>query len=125
MTPDGPRARAFVASLVARQAPAEPGPPALPVPPAPADEVIAVARRLAERGRPAGPGRPGGRDRSAPPPELVRLARALVVDEHPSAPGWSEDDRRLLAGWVAVLIEQQGEDGVQELIAALGRPGPG
>ncbi|MGW6913462.1 hypothetical protein ACWGB8_06525 [Kitasatospora sp. NPDC054939] len=122
-----------MASLVARQTPAEPGPPALPVPPAPADEVIAVARRLAERGGPAEPGRPdrpagrgrsGGRDHAAPPPELVRLARALVVDEHPSAPSWSEADRVLLAAWVAVLIEQQGEDGVQELIAALG-PAPG
>ncbi|MFI2609745.1 hypothetical protein [Kitasatospora sp. NPDC018619] len=111
MAVDGTQARELIAALVRAGAPSEPGPAVLAVPGAPAEEVIAVARRLALR---AGPQR-----RSRPAPGLLGVARALVVDEHPSAPGWAEADRRRLAGWVAVLIESRGEDGVKELLRAL------
>ncbi|TYC70440.1 hypothetical protein [Streptomyces sp. CB01881] len=113
MEPDGRRPGEFIAALVREGAEVLPGPPALAVPAAPADEVIAAARRLALAARPQR--RPG----PAPAPTLLRLATALVVDEHPSAPAWSEAERERLAGWVAVLIEHRGEDGVEELVGAL------
>ena len=115
MTPDGPSPREFVASLLARRPEARPGPPALPVPDAPATEVIAAARRIALRGL------PGGHLHPDPPAALRRLATSLVVDEHPSAPSWAPADRALLAGWVVLLIERDGEEGVQELIHVLAR----
>ncbi|MEU9078447.1 hypothetical protein ACFYUY_35465 [Kitasatospora sp. NPDC004745] len=113
MDPDGPDVREVVAALVRQVAPSEPGPPVLAVPEGPAEEVIAVARRLALRALPAERWRP------EPPPGLRRLAEALVVDEHPSATDWSSAERDRLATWVAVLIEYHGEDGVQELVRAL------
>ncbi|MFI8460656.1 hypothetical protein [Kitasatospora sp. NPDC085464] len=82
------------------------------VPPAAAREVIAVARRMALHGR-------QGRTWPAPGAEHLMLARALVVDEHPSAAAWSECERVELAGWIAVLVRRFGEDGVQQLTAAL------
>ncbi|MFJ9454147.1 hypothetical protein ACIRST_03620 [Kitasatospora sp. NPDC101447] len=82
------------------------------VPPAAAREVIAVARRMALHGR-------QGRAWPAPGAEHLMLARALVVDEHPSAAAWSERERVELAGWIAVLVRRFGEDGVQQLTAAL------
>ncbi|MFE7595484.1 hypothetical protein ACFU6K_39415 [Kitasatospora sp. NPDC057512] len=111
MAADGPEAREFVAALVRAGAPSAAGPAGLAVPEAEAEEVIAVARRLALRAAPE--------ERPGPETGLLGVATALVVDEHPSAPGWSAAERQLLAGWVAVLIEHRGEDGVRELLGAL------
>ncbi|WP_431676428.1 hypothetical protein [Kitasatospora sp. KL5] len=115
MALDGPSPREFVASLLARPPEVRPGLSALPVPDAPADEVIAVARRLALRGL------PGEHLRPNPPAALLRLATALVVDEHPSASSWLPADRALLAAWVSVLIDRDGEEGVEEFVRALDR----
>ncbi|WP_371493749.1 hypothetical protein OG871_01775 [Kitasatospora sp. NBC_00374] len=115
MAPDGPRPRDFVAALVSEGAESLPGPPALALPLAPADDVIAAARRIALRALPDGPARPD------PSPGLLPLAAALFVDEHPSAPAWSAAERERLTEWVAVLIEHRGEDGIQDLIGALTR----
>ncbi|GHF63845.1 hypothetical protein GCM10018790_47210 [Kitasatospora xanthocidica] len=114
MDADGPEARDFVAALVRAGAPIVAGPAGLGVPEAAADEVIAVARRLALRAVPDGRWRPG-----SAPSGLLGVAAALVVDEHPSVSGWSAAERGRLATWVALLIEHRGEDGVQELVAAL------
>ncbi|MFF2545620.1 hypothetical protein ACFVUY_24015 [Kitasatospora sp. NPDC058063] len=114
MAADGPEAREFVAALVRAGAPSADGPAALAVPEAEAEEVIAVARRMALRVVPEGRWWP------RPATALLDMATALVVDEHPSAPQWSEAERQRLTGWVAVLIEHRGEDGVQELLRALG-----
>ncbi|MBV6701890.1 hypothetical protein [Kitasatospora aureofaciens] len=106
--------RELIAALLAEGAESLPGLPALPVPPAAAaEDVIAVARRLALDGLPPGRWRP------VSSPGLLRLAEALVVDEHPSAPGWTPEERERVTTWVAVLIEHRGEDGVQDLIRAL------
>ncbi|MFF2076808.1 hypothetical protein ACFVXG_18855 [Kitasatospora sp. NPDC058162] len=113
MEADGPEVRAYIAALVGMGAPVVPGPSGLAVPACGAAEVTAVARRLALRVLPE------RQRRSEPTPGLLGLARALVVDEHPSAPGWTVAERERLAGWVAVLIEHRGEDGVQELVRAL------
>ncbi|MFD8756188.1 hypothetical protein ACFV0O_35200 [Kitasatospora sp. NPDC059577] len=114
MDADGPEARELIAALVRAGAPSVPGPTGLGVPEAPAEEVIAVARRLALRAVPQGRWRPG-----SAPPGLLGVASALVVDEHPSAAAWSAAERERLATWVAMLIEHRGEDGVQELLRAL------
>ncbi|MFJ9693876.1 hypothetical protein [Kitasatospora sp. NPDC101183] len=106
-----------VTELLREKAPPRPGRPALTVPEQPAVQVIAQARRLATEVAPRG--------RHRPTPDLLRVAKALVVDEHPSAPGWSAAERELLAGWVAVLIEHRGEDGVQQLVSALNLLGDG
>ncbi|MGW2868027.1 hypothetical protein [Kitasatospora sp. NPDC001225] len=111
MAADGPEAREFVAALVRAGAPSAAGPAGLAVPEAAAERVIAVARRLALRAAPE--------ERPQPESGLLGVATALVVDEHPSAPVWSAAERQLLAGWVAVLIEHRGEDGVRELLGAL------
>ncbi|MEV7773630.1 hypothetical protein [Kitasatospora sp. NPDC086791] len=113
MDADGPEAREFVAALVRAGAPVVAGPTGLAVPEAAAEEVIAVARRLALRSAPPGRWRPGAA------PGLLGVAAALVVDEHPSAPGWSAAERERLATWVTVLMEHRGDDGVQELVRAL------
>ncbi|MFD5465878.1 hypothetical protein ACFWIQ_24050 [Kitasatospora sp. NPDC127059] len=113
MEADGPELRAYVAALVRMGAPVVPGPSGLAVPAGSADEVTAVARRLALAVLPDRGCRP------EPTPGLLGLARALVVDEHPSASGWTVAERERLAGWVAVLIEHRGEDGVEELVRAL------
>ncbi|WP_316525761.1 hypothetical protein [Kitasatospora brasiliensis] len=108
--------REFVAALVRAGAPSPPepaGPVGLAVPEAAVEEVTAVARRLALRVA------PDQRWRPRPDPGLLGVATALVVDEHPSAPRWPAAERRRLATWVAVLIEHQGEDGVQELVREL------
>ncbi|MEU9339133.1 hypothetical protein AB0D49_39340 [Streptomyces sp. NPDC048290] len=55
--------------------------------------------------------------------ELCLLADALVVGEHPSADRWSPEERRLVVGWVAVLLELSGEAGVERLVDALVRRG--
>ncbi|MER7753264.1 hypothetical protein [Kitasatospora sp. NPDC097643] len=115
MDPDVADVRALVAALVRDGAESLPGPPVLAVPQGTAEEVIAVARRLAVRALPTGRWRP------EPAPGLLELASALVVEEHPSAPDWSAEERERLAGWVAVLIEQRGEEGVEELVRALNR----
>ncbi|MEU7092813.1 hypothetical protein [Kitasatospora aureofaciens] len=123
MEADGPEVRAYIAALVRMGAPEVPGPPALAVPAGTAAEVTAVARRLALRALPDRQRRP------EPTPGLLAVARGLVVDVHPCAPGWTVAERERLAGWVAVLIEHRGEDGVQELVRELcrepGREGPG
>ncbi|MDH6116794.1 hypothetical protein ABH930_000213 [Kitasatospora sp. GAS204A] len=84
----------------------------LAVPPAPADAVITVARRLATEGLGSGP---------LPQPELGMrvLAEAMVLDEHPSVDEWSAADRAVALDWITLLIHRFGEDGVQRLIAAL------
>ncbi|MET8546816.1 hypothetical protein ABZW03_40325 [Kitasatospora sp. NPDC004799] len=110
---DGPEVREFVAALVRAGEPSAAGPAGLAVPEAEAEEVIAVARRLALRAVPEGRWWP------RPEPGLLGVATALVVDEHPSAPRWSAAERQRLATWVAVLIEHRGEDGVGELLSAL------
>jgi hypothetical protein len=91
---------------------AEAGPTGWNVPPAPAREVVAVARRLAVQGL-------AGRAWPVPAAAHLLLARVLVVDEHPSANGWTERERVELGGWVAVLMRRSGEEGVQRLTAAL------
>ncbi|MFF4380794.1 hypothetical protein ACIQI7_03045 [Kitasatospora sp. NPDC092039] len=110
---DEPEAREFIAALVRSGAPSVAGPAGLAVPEAAADEVIALARRLALRAVPE------GRLWPRPAPGLLGMATALVVDEHPSAPRWSAAERQRLATWVAMLIEHRGEDGVRELLRAL------
>ncbi|WP_435972354.1 hypothetical protein [Streptomyces sp. Qhu_M48] len=55
----------------------------------------------------------------APPPETRLIARVFVVDEHPSAGGWSEEERRSVAGLVAVLLARHGDEGVEALVRAL------
>ncbi|MEV7603603.1 hypothetical protein AB0O91_40160 [Kitasatospora sp. NPDC089797] len=110
---DGPELRAYIAALVRMGAPELPGPPGLAVPAGTAAEVTAVARGLALAVL------PDRRELTEPTPGLLAVARSLVVDEHPSAPGWTVAERERLAGWVAVLIEHRGEDGVQELVRAL------
>ncbi|MER7846037.1 hypothetical protein ABTZ03_19025 [Kitasatospora sp. NPDC096077] len=105
--------RAYIAALVGMGAPVVPGPSGLAVPAGTADGVTAVARRLAMAVL------PDRRHRTEPTPGLLAVARSLVVDEHPSAPGWTVAERERLAGWVAVLIEHRGEDGVEELVRAL------
>ncbi|MFD0278115.1 hypothetical protein ACFVHB_29995 [Kitasatospora sp. NPDC127111] len=132
MAADGPGPREVIAALVGEGAEILPGPPALEVPEASADTVIAAARRLAlralprERRRQDRSGLPALTPDPDPDPGLRRVAAVLFVDEHPSAPAWSAADRDRLAAWVAVLIEQRGEDGVQDLIAVLGgRPTEG
>ncbi|MFD7902765.1 hypothetical protein ACFV4G_11015 [Kitasatospora sp. NPDC059747] len=82
------------------------------VPAAAARDVVAVARRLAVQGL-------AGRPWPVPTAAHLLLARALVTDEHPSAAAWTERERTELAGWVAVLVQRFGEDGVQRLTAAL------
>ncbi|MGW3043761.1 hypothetical protein ACWC9T_27790 [Kitasatospora sp. NPDC001159] len=91
---------------------AEAGPTGWNVPPAPAREVVAVARRLAVQGL-------AGRAWSVPAAAHLLRARVLVVDEHPSANDWTERERVELGGWVAVLMQRSGEEGVQRLTAAL------
>ncbi|WP_158834879.1 hypothetical protein [Streptomyces sp. NRRL S-350] len=113
MVADEPEVQEFVAALVRAGAPEVEGPPGLEVPKAAAEEVIAVARRLALRAAPQARWRPGAT------PGLLGVAAALVVDGHPSAPGWSAAERERLATWVAVLIEHRGEDGVQDLLREL------
>ncbi|MFE4973821.1 hypothetical protein ACFRAR_17145 [Kitasatospora sp. NPDC056651] len=113
MAADASEARDLVAALVRAGTPDPSGPAGLMVPEGTAEEVIAVARRLALRAAPERRWRP------KPEPVLLRVARALVVDEHPSAPEWPVAERQRLALWVAVLIEHRGEDGVQELIREL------
>ncbi|MFE5585797.1 hypothetical protein [Kitasatospora sp. NPDC056531] len=112
MDADGLEVRGYIAALVRMGAPEVPGPPALALPVGAAAEVTAVARRLALRALPE-------RRRPEPTPGLLAVARSLVVDVHPSAPGWTTAERERLAGWVAVLIEHRGEDGVQELVREL------
>ncbi|MFD4656749.1 hypothetical protein ACFWP2_14115 [Kitasatospora sp. NPDC058444] len=113
MAADGQEVRDFIAALVRGGAPGADGPPGLAVPEAAAEEVIAVARRLALRVVPEGRWWP------RPAPALLDMATALVVDGHPSAPRWSAAERQRLATWVAVVIEHRGEDGVQELLRLL------
>ncbi|MFE4518666.1 hypothetical protein ACFRMQ_31300 [Kitasatospora sp. NPDC056783] len=110
---DASEVRDFVAALVRAGAPDAAGPAGPAVPEGTAEEVIAVARRLALRAAPERRWRP------RPAPVLLRVARALVVDEHPSAAEWPVAERQRLALWVAVLIEHRGEDGVQELLREL------
>ncbi|MFE9429251.1 hypothetical protein ACFYNO_40625 [Kitasatospora sp. NPDC006697] len=115
MSEDGSaaRARQLIADLMTGPAEALPGLPGLAVPPAPAAEVVAAARRVLHGHSDAVEERP------VPPVALLPLAAALVVDEHPSARCWSRQERAEVLGWVAVLIERQGEDGVQRLLAEL------
>ncbi|MFF3074223.1 hypothetical protein ACFVSN_40465 [Kitasatospora sp. NPDC057904] len=111
---DEETARRLIASWLAVED--VPGPAAAPygwqVPAAAARDVVAVARRLAVQGL-------AGRPWPVPTAAHLLLARALVTDEHPSAAGWTERERTELAGWVAVLVQRFGEDGVQRLTAAL------
>ncbi|WP_369182159.1 hypothetical protein [Streptomyces sp. Y1] len=115
MDADEAQAREYLAALVSGPEPIRPGQPALAVPEQRAEVVIAVARRLALKAAP----RPGTGAGPNPAPELLSVAEALVVDEHPAAADWSAADRDRLVGWVAVLIEHRGEDGVQDLVRAL------
>ncbi|MFD8706759.1 hypothetical protein ACFV1W_29855 [Kitasatospora sp. NPDC059648] len=122
MDADGPEVRAYIAALVRMGAPEAPGPrcpPALAVPAGTAAEVTAVARRLALGALPDRQRRP------EPTPGLLAVARDLVVDVHPSAPGWTVAERERLAGWVAVLVEHRGEDGIEELVRELAREAGG
>jgi hypothetical protein len=82
----------------------------LGVPPAPAGDVIAAARRVA-----------GGRVADATPPAagLRLIAEAMVLDEHPSASGWTEAERRDALHWITLVIHRFGEDGVQRLVTEL------
>ncbi|MFE2725393.1 hypothetical protein [Kitasatospora sp. NPDC059327] len=120
---DEPEIRELIASWLAAepQVEAATGGPGsgggLPAPPAGGGEVAAAARRLALRGLDGAP--------SPAVPEGLRLvAEALVVDEHPSASGWTPLERAEAVKWVALLVHRFGEDGVQELAAALGgQPG--
>lgn len=111
-------ARRLISGLLADPSPAEPPTTGLEfggglaVPAARAAEVIAAAESLARRGA-------GRRPPGIAPAELRRLAAALVVDQHPSAAGWTPQERRLTAHWVALLIERYGDDGVQRLLLAL------
>jgi hypothetical protein len=84
----------------------------LDVPHAPAEVVIATARRVATSGRWTGP-------RPDPAPELRSVAEAMVLDEHPSASGWTLAERRDALDWIALIIARFGEDGVQRLVAEL------
>jgi hypothetical protein len=84
----------------------------LDVPHAPAEVVIAAARRVATSGRWTGP-------RPDPAPELRSVAEAMVLDEHPSASGWTLAERRDALDWIALIIARFGEDGVQRLVAEL------
>ncbi|MFG2847292.1 hypothetical protein ACGF12_29575 [Kitasatospora sp. NPDC048296] len=117
MDADGAEVRAYIVALVRMGAPEVPGPPALAVPGGTAAEVTSVARRLALRALPERQRRP--ELTPEPTPGLLAVSRSLVVDVHPSAPGWTTAERERLAGWVAVLIEHRGEDGVQELVREL------
>ncbi|MFD8785905.1 hypothetical protein [Kitasatospora sp. NPDC059599] len=117
---DEATARRLIAAWLAGEAepPAGPArsagtlPPGWTVPPAPARDVVGTARRLALDGL-------AGRACPAPGPDDLLLARVLMVDEHPSAAAWTEEERVELTGWVAVLVRRFGEDGVQQLTAAL------
>jgi hypothetical protein len=84
----------------------------LDVPLAPAEVVIASARRIATAGRWIGP-------RPDPTPELRSVAEAMVLDEHPSSPEWTLAERRDALDWIALIIDRFGEDGVQRLVAEL------
>ncbi|GAB2805415.1 hypothetical protein GCM10027176_07950 [Actinoallomurus bryophytorum] len=93
----------------------DPGPDrgtGLDVPPAPAEVVIATARRVATSGRLVGP-------RPDPAPGLRSVAEAMVLDEHPSAPEWTLAERRDALDWIALIIARFGEDGVQRLVTEL------
>lgn len=98
----------------------------LAVPAAEAATVIEAARELARDALPeptrvavpAGDASPFG-ERPAPPAGLLRLAETMVVAEHPSASQWTAAERRLAASWIAVLLDRQGEDGVQRLVRTL------
>jgi hypothetical protein len=84
----------------------------LGVPPAPAGDVIAAARRVAG----------GGVADATPPAAGLRLiAEAMVLDEHPSASGWTEAERRDVLHWITLVIHRFGEDGVQRLVTELQR----
>ncbi|HEY5837241.1 hypothetical protein [Streptomyces sp.] len=98
-----------------------PDTPALDVPPTDAHTVIATVRDLlGPQARHATPhGLTGLTDRRFA--DLRLLAEAMVLDEHPSAPGWSAAERHEAACWTAVLIERQGDDGVERLLDALRR----
>ncbi|MCC9308220.1 hypothetical protein LN042_14170 [Kitasatospora sp. RB6PN24] len=115
MSDDGssPEVRRLIADWLLEPPPVLPGVPALEVPQAPAAEVIAAARRLVAGCATA------DRPRPTPSTALLPLAAALVVDEHPSVRNWSRAERAELLDWVAVLIEQHGEEGVQELVRQL------
>ena len=107
--------RRLLASWLAHPQPIGPGQwtgGGLAVPPAEADTVIETARELARDASPAA-------EQPAPPAGLLRLAEVMVVSEHPSVSGWTAAERRLAASWIAVLLDRQGEDGVQRLVHAL------
>jgi hypothetical protein len=92
----------------------DPGPgTGLGVPPAPAGEVNAAARRVAGRGRRGDP---------EPVPELRLIAEAMVLDEHPSARDWTDTEKREALDGITLIIHRFGEDGVQRLIAELNAP---
>ena len=84
----------------------------LAVPHAEAATVVDAARELAGAASPSA-------QQPVPPAGLLRLAEVMVVAEHPSASGWTAAERRLAASWIAVLLDRQGEDGVQRLVRAL------
>ncbi|MFI8828920.1 hypothetical protein [Streptomyces sp. NPDC053431] len=81
----------------------------LDVPEATASEVAEALARLLGSGSPA----------DVPGPEERLIARVFVVDEHPSAAGWSEGERRTVAGLAAVLVARYGEEGVEALVREL------
>jgi hypothetical protein len=89
----------------------------LDVPPAPAEVVIATARRVATSGLWIGP-------RPDPAPGLRSVAEAMVLDEHPSAPEWTLAERRDALDWIALIIDRFGEDGVQRLVTELNEQHP-
>ncbi|MFC7795403.1 hypothetical protein [Streptomyces cinereoruber] len=55
----------------------------------------------------------------APDPGALLIARVFVVDEHPSAAGWSEEERRSVAGLAATLVARRGEEGIEALVREL------
>ncbi|WP_145903563.1 hypothetical protein [Kitasatospora viridis] len=115
MSEDGSsaRTRQLITDWLAEPPEVMDGVPGLAVPPATAADVVAAARRAvlgaADRGQPC----------PRAPRHLLPLAAAMVVDEHPSVRGWTHTQRVEVVSWVAVLIDRQGEGGVQVLLRLL------
>ena len=77
-----------------------------------AEDVIALARRLAMSARWSGP-------RRRPSPALRLIAEAMVLDELVSTRDWTPAERRDALDWITLVIDRLGEDGVESLIAGL------
>jgi hypothetical protein len=81
-----------------------------------AEDVIALARRLATSARWSGHPR-------RPSPALRLIAEVMVLEELVSTRGWTPAERRDALDWIALVIDRLGEDGVESLIAGLAARG--